>query len=831
VREGGTGGVAPGALRRFVVQKHRARRLHYDFRLELEGVLASWAVPKGPSADPTDKRLAVHVEDHPVEYADFEGVIPAGNYGAGAVIVWDRGAWQSLEDPAKGLASGKLLFRLHGYKLRGEWTLVRTKRAPDEWILLKHRDGEADPGHRQPFDEASVLSGLLVEEMDGLAERVASIEAEAARLGASRRRVGGSTFRPMLATARPEPFSAPGWLFEPKIDGYRALGIREEGEATLRYRGGGEAGAIYPEITLALRSIACRRALVDGEVAVLDVEGRPSFQALQGRAGLSRQADVERGELVQPATYFAFDLLEVGELDLRGLPLTARKALLARLVPRRGPLRLVEGVPDEGERLWRAVREQGLEGLVAKRADGPYREGRSPDWIKVRGTRSGDFVVVGYSAPGGQGRVGLGSLTLAVRDEGELFYAGSVGSGLSDRDLTGLRERLGALERATPPCRGTVPRSGGQKWVEPVLVCEVDYHAWTREGRLRQPVFVRLREDKRVEDCDREGRPFIEGEGVRSSEPVRDAEPEKAAEGPEEVKLTNEDKLYFPEDGLTKGDLLAYYRTIAPFILPWLRSRPLTLTRFPDGIHGKSFFQKDAPAWRPAFIRTAQIRSEEGGRVLSQYVVDDLRSLLHVVNLGAIPLHVGAARLPDLEKPDYCSLDLDPKGAPFGQVVEVARAIRKLCESLGLSPFVKTTGQAGLHVLVPLGGQLSHEQARAFAGLLARAVVEELPDLSTLERTIAARGGRVYLDTLQNGAGKTLAAPYCVRPRIGAPVSTPLRWAEVNGRLDPARLGLRTLPRRMARLGEDPLAPLLGLRPDLTAALGRLRERWPARVG
>jgi len=823
VREGVRAAPAAGALARFVVQKHQARRLHYDFRLEMGGVLVSWAVPKGPSADPADKRLAVRVEDHPLEYAGFEGLIPAGNYGAGAVIVWDRGAWQPLADPTEGLVKGKLLFRLRGHKLHGEWTLVRTGRQGDEWILLKHRDADADPGRRHPFDEGSVLSGLAVEELAEATVRAAALEEEARRLGAPVRRGEARPFRPMLATPREEPFSAKGWLFEPKIDGYRALGVKEEGAATLLYRGGADAGSIYPEIVLALRALLAPRALIDGEVAVLDAEGRPSFAALQGRAALTRPGDVERAELVQPATYFAFDLLEVGERDLTPLPLRSRKALLARLLPRLGSLRLVEGVEERGGELFQAVQAQGLEGLVAKRADAPYRPGRSPDWVKVRTERRGDFVVVGYSAPGGRGRLGLGSLALAVRAGEELRYAGHVGSGLKDEELVRLRERLEPLGRGTPACRDVPPSLRGVSWVEPAIVCEVSYHAWTAEGRLRQPVFVRVRDDKRPEECGSEGRPSPGGKAP--------GEKEEQAPPQREVALTNLDKVYFPEDGLTKGDLIGYYRAVAPFILPWLKARPLTLTRFPDGIHGKSFFQKDAPAWRPSFIHTAVVHSEEGGRDLTQYVVDDLESLLHVVNLGAIPLHVGAARLPDLLAPDWCSLDLDPKGAPFAHVVEIARRIRALCGELGLAVFVKTTGQAGLHVLVPLGQKLGHPQARAGARRGARPGGGGPPPPPPPARPPAARGGKVYVDTLQNGAGKTLAAPYCVRPRPGAPVSTPLRWSEVTRRLDPSRFTVRTVPRRLARLGEDPLAPLLAARPDLVGALSRLRERWPAAPG
>ena len=814
---------------RFVVQKHAARRLHYDFRLELAGVLKSWAVPRGPSADPGETRLAVEVEDHPLEYADFEGVIPAGNYGAGPVVVWDRGVWTPLGDPRDGLARGKLVFRLDGYKLHGEWTLFWTRGGPKDWMLRKHRDVFADPGQRRPFLEESVLSGLLLEELPAAREREAAILTEAERLGARRRRVEASAWRPMLAEQREEPFSGAGWIFELKVDGYRALAAREGRTAMLHYRSGADVTARFPEIALALRALPFERALVDGEIAVLDAEGKPSFQELQGRAQLSRSHDVERASLVSPATYFAFDVLALDDLDLTPLPLSARKALLARIAPRLGPIRLLEGIEERGEDLWREVGAHGLEGMVAKCADSPYRPGRSGAWLKLRRQRSGDFAVVGYTAPGGKGRVGLGALHVAVRDAGGLVYAGCVGSGFTDRLLQDLRARLDARRVEAPPCIGPVPATRGNVWVEPFLVCEVRYHAWTAEGLLRQPVFVRLREDKKVEECGSEGKPASSTSTPTSTPTATSTATSTVDDGaePRHVSLTNLDKVFFPEDGLTKRDLVEYYRAISPWLLPYLRDRPLTLTRFPDGIRGKSFFQKDAPAWRPGWIRTLRVWSEETGRDLEQYVVDDLPSLLHVVNLGTIPIHVVASRAPDLGRPDWCSVDLDPKGAPLAHVVRLARALHELCDHIGLPAFVKTTGQAGLHVLVPLGGQCTHEQARQLAGLLARVVADELPDLCTLERLIAARRGRVYLDTLQNGAGKTLAAPFCVRPRPAGPVSTPLRWSEVTDKLDLGRFTMSTVPRRMARLRDDPLAPVLDLHPDLVAALARLRDHLP----
>lgn len=814
----GPGATAPAAGRAprlFVVQKHAARRLHWDVRLELGGTLRSWAVPKGPSASPADRRMAVEVEDHPIEYADFEGTIPAGNYGAGAVIVWDRGTWIPLGDPEEGLARGNLKFALHGYKLHGEWALVRTRRGQggkQEWLLLKHRDAFADSRGTEAYAQESVLSGRTVEEVGAHASAAADAIAEATRLGAYRRRLGPGELRPMLAELRDAPFSDDGWLFELKYDGYRLLGRREGARATLRYRSGADATALWPEVVKALETLPLDEAVLDGELVILGPDGKPSFQALQARAQLARPSDVAHAALREPATWFVFDALSAGGLDLRALPLRARKALLARLVPRLGPIRYADHVEARGEDLFREVRARGLEGVVAKRADAPYRAGRSADWLKVRVAHQGDFVVVGFTAPRGS-RARFGALHLAVHDGERLVYAGSVGTGFSEAQLEALHARLAPRARRTPPCAGAVPKGRGNTWVEPEAVVTVAYHEWTRDGLLRQPVFVAMREDKRPEEAVRE-------------DPGGDEPPAPPAARAEarEVRVTNPDKLYFPEDGLTKGDLVAYYRAIAPFMLPYLRDRPLVLTRYPDGIGGKSFFQKDAPEWRPEWIRTVRVHSEDTDRDLDHFIVDDADGLAWIANLGTIPIHVWASRAGALERPDWCIVDLDPKEAPFADVVTLAKAVHALCERIGLPSYPKTTGQKGLHVLVPLGGQLTHAQSRTLGELVARAVEARHPDISTTARAISARGGKVYLDFLQNGYGKTIVAPFSARPRPGAPVSMPLRWSEVNGRLDPARFTIRDARARMETLGSDPLRPVLDGKPDLLAALGRLRD-------
>jgi bifunctional non-homologous end joining protein LigD len=810
--------------RLFVVQEHRARRRHFDLRLEWNGVLLSWAVPKGPSLDPAEKRLAVRVEDHPTDYADFEGSIPEGNYGAGAVIVWDKGRWLPLEDPARGLESGKLLFELFGYKLRGVFTLVRTRRRgarepSDEWLLIKKPDAFATSA---PLSPVSVHSGLDVEARAAGASPEPALLREAARAGATRRRVYLESVRPMLATPWPEPFSSPEWLFEPKYDGYRALAAREDDRARIVYRSGRDATARFPEIAAAIAALPVDSAIFDGELVVADAQGRPSFSGLQNRARADGAVAV-RAAVESPASYWIFDLLALGDLDLRPLPLGKRKALLARLVPPLGPLRLAPHWEERGRDVYREIERLGFEGMVAKRIDAPYRGRRDAAWRKLRALRSADFAIIGMSPPRGA-RSGFGALHLAGRDGASLRYVGRVGSGFSDAQLRTLHAALAADERETPACVGDTPRGRGHHWVEPRLLAEVRFAEWTPDRHLRQPVFLRLRDDKPVAECD--AVPDAPDGAPEEPRPAPSPAPE-SVENPmtRELNLTNLDKIFWPADGTTKGDLIAYYRSIAPWMLPYLKDRPLVLTRHPDGIEGKSFFQKDAPSWAPAWLRTVTLWSEQGGREIHYFVCESADALAYVANLGAIALHVWSSRVARLANPDWCILDIDPKGAPFAGAIAIARAIHALTEAIGLPSFVKTSGSEGLHVLLPLGGRMSFEQSRRLAEAIGQAVVAELPDIATLERQPKRRGGRVYVDTLQNGHGKLLVAPFSVRPLPDAPVSMPLRWSEVNARLDPKRFTLRNAVARMKRLREDPLRGVLGPAPDLSAALGRLAAR------
>jgi bifunctional non-homologous end joining protein LigD len=834
------GGVAGGPGRLFVVHKHAASRLHFDLRLEMDGVLRSWAVPKGPSYDTADKRLAILVEDHPIEYGSFEGVIPAGNYGAGGVILWDRGRWTPVGDPAEGLMKGKLLFRLDGYKLHGLWTLVKLKKGDKEWLFIKERDGYASPGGR-PVPEGSVLSGRLVEDVKAGTDLETPLLRALSTREAPVRAVHASGVELMLCETADAPFSKPGWLFELKLDGYRILAEKDGDAVRLRTRNGGDITAAFPEVARSIGALPFSHVVIDGEVVVLDDRGRPSFQRLQNRARFRKPHDIRRAEVELPATLFAFDLPALGPRDLRGLPLERRKELLRRVVPAVGPVRYLDHVEGEGLGFFHEVERMGLEGLVAKRADAPYRGGRSPAWLKLRAARTEDLVVVGFTAPKGS-RSAIGALHLAQYVDGKLRYAGRVGSGLADRDLAALRTELEAERRNTPPCIGVPADAKGSIWVEPRRVCEVRFAEWTSDGLMRQPVFLRWREDKSVEECVREGRAGQvdragragKADKVRASAPhgassARSASSAVSASSASSarppIQFTNLEKLYWPSERYTKGDLIDYYRAIGPWLLPYLRDRPVVLTRYPDGIAGKSFYQKDAPASTPSWVRTEPVWSEDSAREIRYIVCDDLETLLYLANLGSIPLHLWASRVGSLEQPDWCVIDLDPKEAPFRDVITIARYLHELCDDVGLPAFVKTTGKSGLHVLLPLGRQCTWDESRTLGELLARMVMSSLGDLTTITRTIEQRGKKVYLDYLQNRRGQLIAAPFCVRPEPGAPVSMPLDWREVNSRLDPRRHTIRTAPARMKKLGRDPLQPVLELVPDLHAALEGLARR------
>jgi bifunctional non-homologous end joining protein LigD len=809
--------------RLFVVQKHAARRLHYDVRLEIGGTLKSWAVPKGPSVRHRERRLAVHVEDHPVEYADFEGVIPRGNYGAGEVIVWDRGWYRSAKPEAleAQLARGRLEIEFFGVKLRGRYSLVRTAKGRD-WLMLKNDDAYAGDDELTERYPESILSGLTVEDLRESPARMARLRARLKALRAPARTVEAATQPVMLATLAAQPFTRAGWLFEVKYDGVRVLAARDGARVELWGRAGQRFTDRYPEIVAALRTLPLDRFVVDGEVVALDERGRPSFQRLQSRMHLSRGADIESARGVTPVTGVFFDALALDGRDLRDVSLDARKECLALVLPARGVIHATGHVLEHGEAFYEAASEQRLEGIVAKRVTSRYTGGRSLEWIKIKCHLRQEFVIGGYTAPQGA-RARFGALHIGVYDDDTLTYVGRVGTGFDEATLDAIWRRLQTLRRTTSPfVRGT-PTGRGHTWVEPTLVCEVRFSEWTEDGGIRHPAFLGLREDKAARACRRE----IAVETV--SPPAAASAPKESAADAREVRLSNVDKVFWPDERYTKGDLLAFYDVVAPLLLPYLRDRPLVVTRFPDGIAGKSFYQKDAPHFAPAWLRTARIDAPDAGRKIDYVVVEDALSLRYVVNLGVIPLHLWGSRVATLEKPDWLILDLDPKGAPFTHVVRVARTLKDILDELEIPAYAKTSGATGLHILIPLGARYTWEETRTFARLLATLGVDAEPDISTIARQIRAREGKVYIDWLQNVQGQTIVAPLSVRPLPGAPVSCPLRWEEVTARLDPRAFTITTVPTRFAEL-TDPMAPVLGAGVDIARVLARL-ERAQGSVG
>jgi bifunctional non-homologous end joining protein LigD len=803
----------PGASREFVVQQHAARNMHWDLRLEIDGVLVSWAVPKGPTLDASQRRLAVQTEDHPIEYAAFEGVIPEGNYGAGAMIVWDNGSFRTADgvSPAEGLRAGKLDLWMNGLKLRGRFALVRTQAGEGRhWLLLHKSRIEAEPDELIDAHPESVLSGLTIREL-AEGQRCDDAVNDAIAVGASRPAPPFDSLKPMLAASAEQAFSRDGWLFELKYDGMRVL-VDKRGDAVrLQSRTGRDATHSFPEIAASARHLPLESCVLDGEIAALDETGRTSFESLQRRFGKSDPEVVARLRFEVPTVMYAFDLLCADGRDLRARTTLERKEMLAAFIPREGRIRLADHVAGEGEALFAMAEEHEMEGVIAKRADARYESGRrSQSWLKIKVPRRAELAIVGY-AQGRGSRGPIGSLLLAWNADGEFRYAGSVGSGIDGPAADALIPQLEAARRDSAACTRT-PGSPARAttYVEPELVCEVSYTEITGAGSLRHPVFHGLVEDRDPLAC--------VSPAAREEVPEGPATAAPAEPG---LQLSNLDKVFWREEGYTKGDLLDYYEAVWPWLEPYLRDRPVVLTRYPDGIAGKFFYQKNAPEFTPSWVQRENIEGTD------YFICNDCQTLLYVINSGAIPLHVWGARRGALDRPDWLILDLDPKQAPFSRVVTIARHIHALLRDLDVDHYVKTSGQSGLHVLLPVAGQLDHEQNRALAEVLARTVCADLPEIATVVRPVAARGDKVYVDFGQNGRGRLIASPLSVRPVAGATVSAPLRWSQVTQRLNPSNWTLKTTPGKLARSG-DPLLGVMNDPVDVQALLAALVERLAA---
>jgi bifunctional non-homologous end joining protein LigD len=751
----------------FVVQRHDARRLHYDFRLERDGALASWAVPKGVPLEPGQQHLAVHVEDHPLDYATFEGEIPKGQYGAGTVEIWDTGTYELVEEKR----DGGLTVRLHGKRLEGAWALIPAKLDgdPKNWLLLRKReDGASATGSRRKY-------------------------------------------APMLATLEDEKrMPRDGWEFEIKWDGYRIVARLAGGEAELRTRKDQDYSQrfanVAKELVKALKTPDC---VVDGEVCALDEEGRPSFSAMQqAKAGT-------------PIVYYVFDLLEVDGEPVIDLPLSERRARLRKLLDGRNRTVQFSEPFEDGPALMRAAKERRLEGIMGKRLESRYLPGkRSRDWLKFKAHAEQEFVIAGYTRGKGRREWSFGSLVLGVYGHDGLEWAGNVGTGFDEAEIERLLKKLRPLERKTSPF-SPVPkmprvRKDDVVWVEPKLVAEISFAEWTHDGRLRAPVYQGLREDKDPEDVRRE-LPGKSPAGI----------PDVIRKGKRVLRLSNLDKLFWPDEGITKGDLLAFYRDMAPVVVPHVRDRPFTMKRYPDGWQGKHFFQKDAPAGMPDWIPTVNLevttrdRPRQRRRIDAPLVNDEL-ALLWMVNMGCIDLNTWYSRVDKLERPDFVLFDLDPSpDVGFGETVQVALLVKEALDALGLKSFPKTSGADGIHVLVPVERRQTYDDTREFAEIIARALATTHRGLVTTEWSKSKRKG-VLIDANQNGEGKTIASVYSVRPKEGAPVSTPLRWEEVDESLDPAAFTMDVVRARVAKHG-DLYEGVLKTRQSLGAALRALQ--------
>jgi bifunctional non-homologous end joining protein LigD len=828
--------VAPRAAagqRAFVVQKHDATRLHYDVRLEIAGAMMSFAVPKGPSYDPSVKRLAVETEDHPISYNDFEGEIPHGEYGAGPVIVWDRGHYETVP-PGREEAmreKGHLHVRLFGEKLEGDWHLVRTGRDKGErssWLLFKAKDAIADAamstgrdpvtdrpesvitGERLPRDAATPGSrgpspAVAKAKVTNAKVTKAKVTKAKARGAASSRpvtswkRLGEVASGVELATLVPSLARGDQWLFEIKYDGYRILAIKRSGEVRLWSRNGKDWTDHFPAVAAAVACLPAADCVLDGEVCALDASGRPSFNLLQNWLSTQGHATL---------SYPVFDLLWLDRRDLRGEPIEARRAALEALIDGAPtPLSLsktVEG--DDPAALLEVACARGLEGLIAKKRGSRYVAGRTRDWLKLKCTHRQEFALIGYlPLTGTTDRVG--SLFLALRgDDGAFHYAGKVGTGFDAKARRDLAARLDAHRVPTAAAVGA-PRTRAARWASPELVGEVAFTEWTPDAKVRHPSFLGLRADKRPVDCVREQavRETREaGAAIETDEPS--ASTRAAPREPAPIAITNPEKILFPRDAITKLDVATYYREVAAVLVPHVRGRPLALQRWPQGIDGPSWFQQKAPSKVPPFVRTIPVDDR------THVSIENRETLEWLAGLAALTFHQWSSRVPveasgkpidrALARPEYVVFDLDPGNGPLRDLLEVAAELRRMLEDLGLESVPKTSGKRGLHVIVPIAPDADHAAASTFAESLATAVARRTRTIATVERSKAARGGRLYVDWMQNGRGKTIVSPYTLRAIDRAPASTPLRWSEVGPKLDPSAFGPKEILRRLERHGD-----------------------------
>lgn len=855
---GGTSNTAPGLA--YVIQKHAASRLHYDFRLEHGGTLKSWAIPKGPSLDPSVKSLAVQVEDHPLEYATFEGVIPQGEYGGGTVMVWDQGTWEPEVDPNEGLKSGKLKFQLHGDKLHGSWALVRMGgRAGDggkNWLLIKHRDDAAKPAAKLDILKRAPRSVITDRDLDQIASDADAVWSsngkavhngkkkpsprkkpattstkgtlkkkrsnhapigakDLAKLPNARRAPPSKTFKPQLATLAGRVPDGDDWLHELKFDGYRIL-AHIDGPQKIRLisRNDNDWTARFQVIANALAELRIKSAILDGEVVSLDSHGVSNFQQLQN--------SLKTGD-VKSLVYYVFDVPYLDGYSLMDVPLIDRKEVLARLLLTTNPnndatIRYSDHIQGQGADVLEHACRSEMEGIVAKRADSTYQQHRSPSWLKVKCTKQQEFVIGGYSKPEGS-RVGFGALLLGYYDGGELKYAGRVGTGFTTQSLKQITAELKQRRVDDPPYKNppTGTERRGVTWVKPELVGAVEFTEWTSDGRLRHPSFQGLREDKPPKQVIREmpksaAKKTPAKKNATSRPSSKNANSEDTVAG---VRLTHPDRVLYAEDKFTKRDLAEYYERIADWILPYVVDRPLTLVRCPEGYAGQCFFQKHLTGSLPDAVRGVMV--DVKGKQEEYVAIDDAAGLVALVQMGVLELHPWPAREDHLERPDQLVFDLDPgEGTEWKDVVEGARDVRERLESAGLTTFLRTSGGKGLHVVVPLSRRNDWDEFKAFAKSVADAMTRDAPDRYIATMSKAKRRGKLFIDYLRNQRGATAIASYSTRRRRGAPVATPLAWDELTARTKPDMYNIANLPKRLDKLQKDPWADFFSIRQSIT---------------
>ncbi|ROZ77566.1 DNA ligase D [Ramlibacter sp. WS9] len=821
------GGAPNEEARAFVIQKHWATRLHYDFRLELEGTMKSWAVPKGPSYDPADKRMAVHVEDHPLSYNKFEGTIPSGNYGAGKVIIWDKGVWVPLEDPHKGYRDGKLKFEMHGHKMYGRWTLVRMKGRGDErqepWLLIKEKDEFV-----RPASEFSVVDEMP-DSVKKLADRPAqwnkpSAAASGPPVGA-RKAALPEQLQPQLATLVDEPPRDPdNWLCEIKFDGYRMIARVEGKKIALVTRNGNDWTHKLPKLLQALLAMELPDGWYDGEIIVPSPHGAADFQALQGAFDSARTGDI---------VYYLFDLPYCAGYDLRDVPLVERRAVLQRIVLRKPHEKVrfsavFDAPPDE---VVASACKLGLEGVIAKRKNSAYVTRRSSDWIKLKCGHRQEFVIGGYTDPKGS-RTGLGSLLLGVYDDkGTLQYAGNVGTGFNEKSLRELKKRLNAVaaDKGSFAPNPALPR--GAHWVRPDLVCEVSFGEWTRDNRIRHSVFQGLREDKKAKAIVREqpkhSAPVDKPARKTSARPsaAKPAAERTApqAELPPSLRVSNPDRVIDAESGLTKIELVRYYALVAPLMMPHLKGRPVSLVRAPQGIAGELFFQKHAERYKMPGIEQLDPAFFPGHPAMLEVAKPE--GLLSAAQMNVIEFHTWNGVKTAIDKPDRMTFDLDPgEGVGWAEVQQAAQLVHAFLQELGLPAFLKTSGGKGLHLVVPLKKQLDWDTVKDFSQAIVQHLARTIPDRFVAKSGGSNRIGKIFIDYLRNGYGATTVCAWSARSRPGLGISVPVRWEELQGLKGGAHWTVRSVHTRLDE-GNEPWADYEASRTALGAAMKALGFR------